>query len=75
MFAEQHRRRQLLKWERRLTLIGIVLVLFAIPTPLQAKQHRDAGVMQGYLMTALKNQALVRMNIGVLVLHLVMTRL
>lgn len=56
-----------------LALIGIVLVLFAIPTPLQAKQHRDAGVMQGYLMTALKNQALVRMNIGVFILHLVMT--
>jgi predicted MFS family arabinose efflux permease len=56
-----------------LALIGIVLVLFAIPNPLQTKQHRDAGVMQGYLLTALKNQALVRMNIGVFILHLVMT--
>ena len=56
-----------------LALIGIVLVLFAIPTALQTKQHRDAGVMRGYLMTTLKNQALVRMNIGVFILHLVMT--
>ena len=56
-----------------LALFGIGLVLFAIPTPPYTKQHRDAGILRHYLTTALQNKALIRMNIGVFILHLVMT--
>ncbi|WGZ93060.1 MAG: MFS transporter [Candidatus Thiothrix putei] len=56
-----------------LALLGIVLVMFVIPTPARTLQHRDAGIIKGYLGTALGNTALLRMNAGVFILHLVMT--
>ena len=56
-----------------LALAGIGLVLFAVPTPLHIRAHRDAGILSVYLGTALKNTALLRMNAGVFALHLIMT--
>lgn len=56
-----------------LALSGIALVIFAIPTPARTLQHRDAGIIKGYLGKALGNTALLRMNVGVFILHLVMT--
>lgn len=56
-----------------LALCGIALVILAVPTPARSKAHRDAGILKGYLLTTLRNPALVRMNIGVFILHLVMT--
>ncbi|SEA62870.1 Predicted arabinose efflux permease, MFS family [Thiothrix caldifontis] len=56
-----------------LALLGIVLVMFVIPTPARTLQHRDAGIIKGYLGIALGNTALLRMNAGVFILHLVMT--
>ena len=56
-----------------LAFAGIALVVFAVPTPVHSTQHRDAGVIKGYLSIALKNVALLRMNAGVFILHLVMT--
>lgn len=56
-----------------LALCGILLVLFAVPTPLHIRSHRDAGIVSGYLVKALKNNALLRMNAGVFALHLIMT--
>ena len=56
-----------------LALLGIALIILAVPTPERAVQHRDAGVMKDYLGKALKNIALLRMNAGVFILHLVMT--
>lgn len=56
-----------------LALLGIALIILAVPTPEHAVQHRDAGVMKDYLGKALKNIALLRMNAGVFILHLVMT--
>lgn len=56
-----------------LALIGIALVLFVVPNPARNLQHRDAGIIKGYLGTALSNPALLRMNVGVFILHLVMT--
>lgn len=56
-----------------LALIGIALVVFAVPNPAQTLQHRDAGIIKGYLGVALSNPALLRMNAGVFILHLVMT--
>ncbi|HRJ53516.1 MAG TPA: MFS transporter [Candidatus Thiothrix moscowensis] len=56
-----------------LALTGIALVVLAIPTPEHPTQHRDAGIIEGYLGKALGNSALLRMNAGVFILHLVMT--
>ena len=56
-----------------LALVGIALIILAVPTPERVVQHRDAGVMKDYLGEALKNIALLRMNAGVFILHLVMT--
>jgi MFS family permease len=56
-----------------LALSGIALVVFAVPTPARSTQHRDAGIIKSYLGTALRNVALLRMNAGVFIIHLVMT--
>ncbi len=56
-----------------LAFSGIALIILAVPTPIHPTQHRDAGIIQGYLGKALHNIALLRMNAGVFILHLVMT--
>ncbi|WP_020395053.1 MFS transporter [Thiolinea disciformis] len=56
-----------------LAICGILLVIFAVPTPLHIRAHRDAGILSDYLGKALKNTALLRMNAGVFALHFIMT--
>ncbi len=56
-----------------LALIGIVLIIVAVPTPVKTYAHRDAGILQGYLKPALHNVSLLRMNAGVFFLHMIMT--
>lgn len=56
-----------------LALIGIALVAFVVPQPKKIFHHRDAGVLGDYIMPALKNANLLRMNAGVFVLHMIMT--
>ncbi|MEN9424616.1 MAG: hypothetical protein RL122_1999 [Pseudomonadota bacterium] len=56
-----------------LALVGIALVVLAVPTPVHSTQHRDAGIIKSYLGIALRNIALLRMNAGVFIIHLVMT--
>ncbi len=56
-----------------LALIGILLILFAVPTPVRTIAHRDAGIIGGYLKPALKNGSLLRINISVFLLHLILT--
>ncbi|EIJ36628.1 MFS transporter [Thiothrix nivea] len=56
-----------------LALAGIALVVLAVPTPVHSTQHRDAGIIRGYLGKALGNASLLRMNAGVFIIHLVMT--
>lgn len=56
-----------------LALVGIALVVLAVPTPVHSTQHRDAGIIKGYLGKALGNASLLRMNAGVFIIHLVMT--
>ena len=56
-----------------LAFIGIVLILFVVPQPPALHSHRDAGIIKGYLAHALKNPTLIRMNIGVFILHMIMT--
>ncbi len=56
-----------------LALFSIALIAFAVPQPVQIRAHRDAGILQDYLRKALHNPALLRMNAGVFILHLIMT--
>ncbi|MBU0656118.1 MAG: MFS transporter [Gammaproteobacteria bacterium] len=56
-----------------LALSGIALVTLAVPTPVHSIQHRDAGIIKGYLGKVMGNLPLLRMNAGVFILHLVMT--
>lgn len=56
-----------------LAIVGMALVAFVVPTPKKLFHHRDAGVMGDYLLPALKSANLLRMNIGVFILHMIMT--
>lgn len=56
-----------------LALAGIALVAFVVPQPKKIFHHRDAGVLGDYIIPALKNANLLRMNAGVFVLHMIMT--
>ncbi len=56
-----------------LALLGILLILFAVPTPVKTIAHRDAGIIGGYLKPALANPSLLRIDLSVFLLHLIMT--
>lgn len=56
-----------------LALSGILLIAFAVPQPVQIRSHRDAGILRGYIGKTLQNPSLLRMNLGVFILHLIMT--
>lgn len=56
-----------------LAIIAIFIVLFVVPTPKKTIQHADAGITQDYLIPVLNNPSLLRMNVGVFLLHLLMT--
>lgn len=56
-----------------LAVVGIALVAFVVPQPKKILHHRDAGVLGDYIMPAIKNTNLLRMNAGVFVLHMIMT--
>ena len=56
-----------------LAFIGILLILFVVPHPPTLHSHRDAGIIKGYLLSALRNPTLVRMNIGVFILHMILS--
>ena len=56
-----------------LAIIGILLIIFAVPTPKRTVLHRDAGIIQAYLKPVLKEGTLLRMNASVFLLHLLMT--
>jgi predicted MFS family arabinose efflux permease len=56
-----------------LALIGILLILWVVPEPPTLHSHRDAGIIKDYLMSALRNPTLIRMNIGVFILHMILS--
>ncbi|PID46532.1 MAG: MFS transporter [Proteobacteria bacterium] len=56
-----------------LSLLGIALIVFVVPRPKKIVHHRDAGILGDYILPALKNSNLLRLNIGVFILHMVMT--
>lgn len=52
-----------------LALVGIALVGLVVPTPVEVHHHRDAGVVKGAFLPALRNGDLLRLNYGIAVLH------
>ncbi|MDH5446871.1 MAG: MFS transporter [Gammaproteobacteria bacterium] len=56
-----------------LALFGIVLVLFRVPNPVVSRFRRDATVDPGLLKKILTDGQLLRLDLGVLILHMIMT--
>lgn len=52
-----------------MALIGIVIVLFMVPTPRRLVRSRESTVVSTTLMATLKNGELFRLDLGILVLH------
>lgn len=61
-------------WLTAVLAIGAIMVLYiAIPTPDHSSIHRDAETIPSQLGAALRNIELLRLDIGILVLHSIMT--
>lgn len=56
-----------------LALVGIGVTRFWVPSPVSSRFHRDAEVEMGWLRTALVDPQLLRLDIGVLILHCILT--
>ncbi len=56
-----------------LALLAILVVLFVVPKPLHNKLHRDAEVVTSEFSHVLKNCDLLRLDLGIFVLHLMLT--
>jgi MFS family permease len=55
-----------------LTLIAILAIIYIVPNPEHSKLHRDAEVVPGEMMQALKNPDLLRLDYGIFILHLIL---
>lgn len=53
-----------------LGLMGIVLLYFAVPTPGEISFHRDTETSPGQFIHVLRNTQLLRLDMGIFVLHL-----
>jgi MFS family permease len=58
-----------------LAVAGILVILFVVPTPEHQATHRDAEVVSGQVSRVLGNIDLLRLDLGIFVLHLIMTAL
>ncbi len=58
-----------------LALVGVVITLLVVPNPEQSLFHRDAQSMPGQFGRVLANPDLLRLDFGILVLHMAMTAL
>ncbi len=56
-----------------LALLAIVVLLLLVPTPEKSKLHRDAEAVPAQFGDVLKNVDLLRLDFGILVLHLILT--
>lgn len=54
---------------------GMLLLALVVPTPQRSSVHRDAGPVAGQLGRVLRARELVRLDLGVLILHMMMTSL
>ncbi len=58
-----------------LALSGIVVTIFLVPTPRESHFHRDTEPVPAQFGQALSNPELLRLNLGIMVLHMVLPAL
>lgn len=56
-----------------LALVGIGVCYGLVPTPVTAVFHRDTKAVAGQFMKVISHRELMRLNIGILVLHMLLT--
>ncbi len=56
-----------------LAILGIGIVLFFVPTPKSTNVHCDAGAVPAKFAQVLSNTNLLRLDLGIFVLHLIIT--
>ena len=56
-----------------LAIFGIVLLFVMVPHPRQMRFHRDTELVPGQLRNVLRNPQLLRLDFGILVLHMTLT--
>ncbi|RMD69816.1 MAG: MFS transporter [Gammaproteobacteria bacterium] len=56
-----------------LALMGIAVLRLWVPNPVRSTFHRDAEAVPGQFASVLKDTQLLRLDVGILVLHLVLT--
>ena len=55
-----------------MALVGLLMILFFVPTPDHRLQHRESSVAGKALLPTLKNAELLRLDAGILVLHAIL---
>ncbi len=58
-----------------LALVAITLLLTAVPTPVRSTHHLDAEPVPTQFLEVLRNKELLRLDVGIFVLHMVLTAL
>ena len=56
-----------------LALAGVAVVLFYVPTPVASRFHRDTESVPGQFGEVLSNPELLRIDAGILMLHMILT--
>jgi len=56
-----------------LALLGILIVLWRVPTPVMSRRHRDTTIELSWFKSAISERQLLRLDVGVLILHMIMT--
>ncbi|MEE9492992.1 MAG: MFS transporter [Gammaproteobacteria bacterium] len=56
-----------------LALAGIAVVAFIVPDPVVSRVHRDAETVPAQLGSILRDSQLLRLDIGILILHMILT--
>ena len=56
-----------------LALVGIAITQFVVPSPPRVRVHRDAEAVPALLGAVLRNRELLRLDLGIFVLHAMLT--
>jgi predicted MFS family arabinose efflux permease len=56
-----------------LALLALLILLVQVPDPVKSRVHSDAEVVTGHLRQILGNTQLLRLDLGILVLHMILT--
>jgi MFS family permease len=56
-----------------LALVGVTIVVFVVPTPAESHLHRDAEAVPGQFGKVIREPELLRLDFGILTLHMSLT--